>query len=97
MALGSCLSHLEGHVVVLPEPAHPVSRHIQDSIGWVQALAAEPDVQQVLTSDTLQSHKDLKQDHLVRSTAWELLQSACRITGALTVSCQLAVLRFAAP
>ena len=67
VAGGSAHAYSEGEVIVLPEPAHPVSRHIQDSVSWVQALAAEPDVQQVLTADSLQQHKILKQDHLVRA------------------------------
>lgn len=65
LALGGRVCHSDGGVLVLPEPAHPVSRHIQDNIGWVKDLAAEPGMQQVLTADTLQHHKVLKQDHLV--------------------------------
>ena len=59
-------------VVVLPEPAHPVSQHLEDTVDWVHELAGQPDVQQVLTAQTMQHHSVLKHDHLVRC-----LPSAC--------------------
>ena len=55
-------------MVVLPEPAHPVSRELSETVDWVHELAGSG-VQQVLTARTMQSHSALKHDHLVRARA----------------------------
>lgn len=52
--------------MVLPEPAHPVSQRLDETVGWVHDLAGEQGVQQVLTARTMQEHSVLKHDHLVR-------------------------------